>query len=118
VFAAEHEVAEFTRILKDLAERDDVTVMAWCLLSNHYHLAVRSGEVSLDRPLRSLQQRVTRGVNARQRVWGPSGRDGSRSRSPTVIRRRAQDANFRNRLSDLDHAVAQAITNPTNNVIA
>jgi REP element-mobilizing transposase RayT len=71
VFAAEHEATEFTRILKEVAERDDVTVLAWCLLSNHYHLDVRSGEVSLDRPMRSLQQRVTRGVNARQRVWGP-----------------------------------------------
>ena len=71
VFAAEHEAVEFTRILKEVAERDDVTVLAWCLLSNHYHLAVRSGEVSLDRPMRSLQQRVTRGANARQRVWGP-----------------------------------------------
>ena len=27
--------------------------------------------VSLDRPMRSLQQRVTRGVNARHRVYGP-----------------------------------------------
>jgi REP element-mobilizing transposase RayT len=71
VFAAEHEAAEFTRILKEVAERDDVTVLAWCQLSNNYHLAVRSGEISLDRPMRSLQQRLTRGVNARQRVWGP-----------------------------------------------
>jgi len=71
VFAANLEAAEFTRILKEVSERDNLTVLAWCLLSNHYHLAVRSGEVSLDRPMRSLQQRVTRGVNARQRVWGP-----------------------------------------------
>jgi putative transposase len=55
VFAAEHEAAEFTRILKEVAERDDVTIMAWCLLSNHYHLAVRSCEIPLDRPLRSLR---------------------------------------------------------------
>jgi hypothetical protein len=34
------------------------------------------------------------------------------------VRRRAQDADFRNRLSDLDHAVAQAMANATNNVIA
>jgi hypothetical protein len=57
VFAAEHEAEEFTRILKEVAERDDLTVMAWCLLSNHYHLAVRSGEVSLGRSLRSLRRR-------------------------------------------------------------
>jgi hypothetical protein len=35
VFAAEHEAAEFTRILKEVAERDDVTVLAWCLLATH-----------------------------------------------------------------------------------
>jgi hypothetical protein len=37
--------------------RDGLTVFAWALMSNHYHLAVRTGVVSLDRPLRSLQQR-------------------------------------------------------------
>ena len=71
VFAAEQEALEFIRILREVAERDDLTVLAWCLLSSHYHLAVRSGGVPLDRPMRSLQQRVTRGVNRRQRVWGP-----------------------------------------------
>ena len=34
------------------------------------------------------------------------------------VRRRAQDANFRNRLSDIDHAVAEAIGIANNNVIA
>jgi putative transposase len=71
VFAAEQEALEFIRILGEVAERDDLTVLAWCLLSNHYHLAIRIGAVPLDRPMRSLQQRVTRGVNRRQRVWGP-----------------------------------------------
>lgn len=37
----------------------------------HYHFAVRTGKVTLDRPLRSLQQRVTRSVNTRERVFGP-----------------------------------------------
>ena len=40
-------------------------------MSNHYHLAVRTGVISLDRPMQSLQQRVTRGVNLRRRVYGP-----------------------------------------------
>jgi len=34
------------------------------------------------------------------------------------VKRRAQDAEFRNRLGDLDHAVAEAITAAANNVIA
>ena len=68
VFAEETEAAAFVTLLRDVAERDGLTVFAWCLMSNHYHLAVRTGVVSLDRPMRSLQQRVTRGINARNRV--------------------------------------------------
>ena len=54
-----------------MVERDDLTVYAWGLMSNHYHLAVRAGVVPLDRPMKTLQQRVTRGINARHRVYGP-----------------------------------------------
>jgi REP element-mobilizing transposase RayT len=71
VFDQETEAAAFVGLLRDVAERDGLTVFAWCLMSNHYHLAVRTGVVSLDRPMRSLQQRVTRGVNLRRRVYGP-----------------------------------------------
>jgi len=71
VFDQETEAAAFVGLLRDVAERDGLTVFAWCLLSNHYHMAVRTGVVSLDRPMRSLQQRVTRGVNLRRRVYGP-----------------------------------------------
>lgn len=71
VFNEEAEAAVFVELLREVTERDELTVFAWALMSNHFHLAVRSGVISLDRPLRSLQQRVTRGVNARRRVYGP-----------------------------------------------
>jgi REP element-mobilizing transposase RayT len=71
VFAAEDEAARFVELLREVVRRDEVTVFAWCLMSNHYHVALRTGVVPLDRPMRSLQQRVTRGVNARRRVFGP-----------------------------------------------
>ena len=71
VFDQEIEAAAFVEQLRDVVKRDGLTVFAWCLLGNHYHLAVRTGVVSLDRPMRSLQQRVTRGVNLRRRVYGP-----------------------------------------------
>ena len=58
-------------VLRDVAQRDGLSVLAWCLMSNHYHLAVRTSVVGLERAMRSLQQRVTRGVNRRHRVWGP-----------------------------------------------
>ncbi len=70
VFGVEKEAEEFVRILREVTERDGLSVFAWALMSNHYHLAVRTGAVSLDRPMRSLQQRVTRGVNLRRGVWG------------------------------------------------
>jgi REP element-mobilizing transposase RayT len=71
VFDEETEAAAFVSLLRDVAERDELTVFAWCLMSNHYHLAVRTGVVPLDRPMRSLQQRVTRGINVRKRLYGP-----------------------------------------------
>jgi REP element-mobilizing transposase RayT len=70
VFDDVTEANEFVSQLRDVVERDGLTVFAWCLMSNHYHLAVKTGVVPLDRPMRSLQQRVTRGVNARRRVYG------------------------------------------------
>ena len=71
VFDQEIEAAAFVEQLREVVQRDGLTVFAWCLLGNHYHLAVRTGVISLDRPMRSLQQRVTRGVNLRRRVYGP-----------------------------------------------
>ena len=70
VFDQETEAAVFVNLLREVAERDGLTVFGWCLMSNHYHLALRMGAISLDRPMRSLQQRITRGVNVRRRVYG------------------------------------------------
>ena len=70
-FDREQHAEVFVSLLRDLVQRDGLTVYAWCLMSNHYHLAVRTGVISLDRPLRSLQQRLTRDVNLRRRVYGP-----------------------------------------------
>ena len=71
VFDDDVDAAEFVRLLREVVDRDGLTVFAWCLMPNHYHLAVRMGGVSLDRPIRSLQYRVTRSVNLRRRVFGP-----------------------------------------------
>jgi putative transposase len=71
VFDGGEEASAFVELLRRVVRRDGLTVYAWCLMANHYHLAVRTGVVSLDRPMRSLQQGVTRGVNARRKVFGP-----------------------------------------------
>lgn len=70
VFAELEEAEAFVALFREVATRDGLTVFGWCLMPNHYHLAVRVNDISLDRPMRSLQQRVTRRVNARQRVFG------------------------------------------------
>ncbi len=68
------EEAEAERLLKRLFEtkrRDGFQVLAWCLMSNHYHLALRMGEVPLSRSMRTLNQRYTQSYNGRHQVVGP-----------------------------------------------
>jgi len=71
VFQDEAEAKAFVAVLRDVVKRDELTVFAWCLMPNHYHLAVRMGVVPLGRAMRSLQLKVTRGVNRRLKVFGP-----------------------------------------------
>ena len=71
VFTDDGEAEAFVSFLRDVKERDGLVLFAWCLMGNHYHLALRVGKTPLNRTMQSLQQRVTRGVNARQRVFGP-----------------------------------------------
>lgn len=71
VFAEEEEASAFVGLLREIKDRDGLVVFAWCLMSNHYHLALRTGAIPLARSMRSLQQRVTRGFNVRRRLFGP-----------------------------------------------
>jgi len=71
VFEESDLAAGFVELLKEVTARDHATVFAWCVMSNHYHLAVQTGPVPLDRPMRSVQQRIARRYNARQQVFGP-----------------------------------------------
>ena len=70
-FSDEEHASLFVDLLREVVLRDGLTVYAWCLMSNHFHLAVRTGVISLDRPMASLQQRMTKQINARRRVFGP-----------------------------------------------
>ena len=66
--------AEAERLLSRLLEtkrRDGFQVLAWCLMSNHYHLALRMGEVPLSRSMRSLNHRFAQSFNGRHRLVGP-----------------------------------------------
>jgi REP element-mobilizing transposase RayT len=80
VFDDRREAEAFLDAVRDVKGRDDFVVFAWCLMSNHYHLAVRSGSVPLWRSMQSIQLRVTKGFNRRQRVAGPLWQGRYRSR--------------------------------------
>lgn len=49
LFAEPEEAIHFLEILRKARDRDGLTVLAWCLMSNHCHLALRTGAVPLFR---------------------------------------------------------------------
>jgi len=71
VLADPDEAARFLQLLRQVKLRDGWTVFAWCVMSNHYHLALRTSAVPLSRGLHHLQCAFSRSFNRR------SGRTGS-----------------------------------------
>jgi len=71
VLANPDEAARFVDLLHHVKTRDGWTVFAWCVMSNHYHLALRTSAVPLSRGLHHLQCTFSRSFNRR------SGRTGS-----------------------------------------
>lgn len=71
VFADDAEAEEFISIVQRIKERDGLVVLAWILMSNHYHVALRTAEVPLWRSMASIQGLTTKGFNRRHRVNGP-----------------------------------------------
>jgi len=60
IFADPNEAIEFIEIVRDVKKRDGWTVFAWCLMSNHFHLVVRSSSVPLWRGMHGIQNRFSR----------------------------------------------------------
>jgi putative transposase len=71
VFGDDAEAGDLLELLAELKARDDLQVLAWCVMSNHYHLALRSGSVPLWRTMRLLQGRFSKSYNARHQTYGP-----------------------------------------------
>jgi len=65
IFAEPNEAIEFVEIFRDVKKRDGWTVIAWALLSNHYHLLLRTSSVPLWRGMHGIQNRFSRGFNRR-----------------------------------------------------
>jgi putative transposase len=71
VFSDAEEAARFAGVIADVKRRDGFRVLAWCIMANHYHLAVRTGEVPLWRSIRLIQWRYASQFNRRRRQLGP-----------------------------------------------
>jgi len=71
VFSQGDEAERFIELLRSVSRRDGLTILAWCLMDNHYHLAVRIGAVPLARTMAHLQARFSMQHNRRQRSSGP-----------------------------------------------
>ena len=71
VFEGEWEVRRFLDLTGEVKERDGFVILAWSVLSNHFHLAVRMGPVPLSRSMRSIQGRFSQAFNIRRGRTGP-----------------------------------------------
>ena len=71
IFSEGDEAERFFDLLKKAKSRDGLTVFAWCLMSNHYHLALRAGPVPLPRTIGFIQARFGQDYNLRWKSSGP-----------------------------------------------
>jgi REP element-mobilizing transposase RayT len=71
VFAEDGEAQRLVDVMREIKQRDEFVVLAWCVMSNHYHLAIRCTSAPLWRSLASVQLKVSRAYNSHYRVHGP-----------------------------------------------
>ena len=71
IFEEAAEVERFLDLLGEVKKTDGFSILAFCILSNHFHLTVRQGPVPLSRTMKSLQGRYSRNYNIRRRSTGP-----------------------------------------------
>jgi len=70
IFADPEWTLELIELLRLVKKRDGWTVFAWCLMSNHYHLAIRSSAVPISSGMHTLQGRFSRRLNRSRRRTG------------------------------------------------
>jgi REP element-mobilizing transposase RayT len=68
VFANREDSDLFLETLRETRDRDGLSILAWCLMTNHYHIVVKTGSVPLWRTMARLQRTVAREHNRRRRV--------------------------------------------------
>jgi len=65
------EAADLVEVIREVKREHGISVLAWCVMATHYHLAVRSGRQPLWRTMRLIQGRFARRHNRRRRTFGP-----------------------------------------------
>ena len=71
VFRNDAEAGRLVQAIRQVMKRDGLSILAWCVMSNHYHLVVRMGNVPLSRTMQAVQQKFTRSFNGRHKLYGP-----------------------------------------------
>jgi REP element-mobilizing transposase RayT len=71
VFTIESEMQRLMAELLRVKQRDELTVFAWAVLGNHYHVGLRTATVPLWRTMASVQGRMARGFNRQRGIRGP-----------------------------------------------
>ncbi len=71
IFSDPEEAVEFIETIREAKTRDGWTMLAWCVMSNHYHLVIRTARVPLWRGMHRIQNLFSRRFNIRH------GRTGS-----------------------------------------
>ncbi len=70
IFDDDSEAMEFVEKLCEVRNLDGWSILAWCLMGNHYHLVVKTRDVELWRSMARLQARVSRDYNRRRGFFG------------------------------------------------
>jgi REP element-mobilizing transposase RayT len=57
VFTDEEQARRFVDIFRDAKPTDELTILGWCVMPTHYHVALRTARLALWRSLQLLQAR-------------------------------------------------------------
>ena len=70
IFGDKKDRMDFLDRLKDLCESEAIIIYAWALMSNHYHLLLRTGKISLSNSMRKLLTGYVVNFNRRHKRYG------------------------------------------------
>ena len=70
IFLSDEERLDFLGRLERASEKYGSRIFAWCLMSNHFHLAIRTGEQPLSKTMRSLLTGYAMYFNRRNKRYG------------------------------------------------